>query len=220
MTTPTLRLTLGTVAGTVAYLGLAVLGWGGFAAFFSHPALTGVAIVTFVLAGAALFSSVNLSPGVREDRGNRWIFVPLAVIGVLSAYLPAYTDRLDVWTIDGDATRWLGLALYTIGGVLRIWPVFVLGRRFSGLVAIQPGHTLVTSGIYGIIRHPSYLGLLVGALGWGLVFRSVVGVLLAVITVPVILARIRAEEALLHTQFGAEYDAFRARTSRLIPGIY
>ena len=151
MTTPTLRLTLGTVAATAAYLGLAVLGWGGFAAFFSHPALTGVAIVTFVLAGAALFSSVNLSPGVREDRGNRWIFAPLAVIGVLSAYLPAYTDRLDVWTIDGDATRWLGLALFTVGGVLRIWPVFVLGRRFSGLVAIQPGHTLVTSGIYGII---------------------------------------------------------------------
>jgi protein-S-isoprenylcysteine O-methyltransferase Ste14 len=48
----------------------------------------------------------------------------------------------------------------------------------------------------------------------------VVGVLLVVITVPVILARIRAEEALLRTQFGAEYDAFRARTSRLIPGIY
>jgi protein-S-isoprenylcysteine O-methyltransferase Ste14 len=220
VTTPTLRLTLGTVAATAAYLGLAVLGWGGFAAFFSHPALTGVAIVTFVLAGAALFSSVNLSPGVREDRGNRWIFAPLAVIGVLSAYLPAYTDRLDVWTIDGDATRWLGLALFTVGGVLRIWPVFVLGRRFSGLVAIQPGHTLVTSGIYGIIRHPSYLGLLVGALGWSLAFRSVVGVLLMVLTVPVILSRIRAEEALLHTQFGAEYDAFRACTSRLIPGIY
>jgi protein-S-isoprenylcysteine O-methyltransferase Ste14 len=213
-------LTLGTIAATAAYLGLAVLGWGGFAAFFSHPALTGVAIVTFVLAGAALFSSVNLSPGVREDRGNRWIFAPLAVIGVLSAYLPAYTDRLDVWTIDGDATRWLGLALFTVGGVLRIWPVFVLGRRFSGLVAIQPGHTLVTSGIYGIIRHPSYLGLLVGALGWSLAFRSVVGVLLMVLTVPVILSRIRAEEALLHTQFGAEYDAFRACTSRLIPGIY
>ena len=220
MTTPTLRLMLGTVAATSAYLGLAVLGLGGFAAFFSHPALTGVAIVTFVQAGVALSTSGNLSSGVREDRGNRWIFVPLAVISLLSAYLPAYTDRLDVWTIDGDATRWLGLALYTIGGVLRIWPVFVLGRRFSGLVAIQPGHTLVTSGIYGIIRHPSYLGLLVGALGWSLAFRSVVGVLLMVLTVPVILARIRAEEALLHTQFGAEYDAFRARTSRLIPGIY
>ena len=51
--------------------------------------------------------------------------------------------------------------LFAVGGALRIWPVFVLGRRFSGLVAIQPGHTLVTTGIYSVIRNPSYLGLLI-----------------------------------------------------------
>jgi protein-S-isoprenylcysteine O-methyltransferase Ste14 len=220
MAIPTIKLTLVTIAATFAYLGLAVLGWGGFAAFFAHPPLTGLAIVTLALSGAALFSRGNLSPGVREDRGNRWIFALLALIGVLSAYLPAYTDRLDVWTIDGDATRWLGLALYIVGGMLRLWPVFVLGHRFSGLVAIQPGHTLVTGRIYGTIRHPSYLGLLVGSLGWGLAFRSAVGVLLMVLTIPLILARIRAEEALLRTEFGAAYDAYRARTARLIPGLY
>ena len=98
--------------------------------------------------------------------------------------------------------------------------MFVLGRRFSGLVAIQPGHTLVTSGVYGIIRHPSYLGLLVGSLGWALAFRSGVGVLLTALTIPPLVARIRAEERLLHTQFGDEYDAYRSRTSRLLPGIY
>jgi protein-S-isoprenylcysteine O-methyltransferase Ste14 len=93
---------------------------------------------------------------------------------------------------------------------LRIWPVFVLGRRFSGLVAIQPGHTLVTSGIYGVIRHLSYLGLVVNSLGWSLAFRSGVGVLLTVLTIPPLLARIHAEEGLLRSQFGAEYDAYRA----------
>jgi protein-S-isoprenylcysteine O-methyltransferase Ste14 len=96
----------------------------------------------------------------------------------------------------------------------------VLGHRFSGLVAIQPGHTLVTSGVFGIIRHPSYLGALVISLGWGLAFRSGVGVLLAALMIPPILARIRAEERLLREEFGAEYDAYRARTSRLIPGLY
>jgi protein-S-isoprenylcysteine O-methyltransferase Ste14 len=103
---------------------------------------------------------------------------------------------------------------------LRIWPVFVLGRRFSGLVAIQPGHTLVTSGVYGVIRHPSYLGLLVSSLGWGLAFRSGIGVLLAALLIPPLLGRIRAEERLLREQFGAEYEAYRAQTSRLIPGVY
>ena len=78
----------------------------------------------------------------------------LGALGVLDAYLPAYTDRIDFLTFGGDAVRWLGVLLYTAGGVLRLAPVFVLGRRFSGLVAIQPGHRLVTTGLYGIIPPP------------------------------------------------------------------
>jgi protein-S-isoprenylcysteine O-methyltransferase Ste14 len=71
-----------------------------------------------------------------------------------------------------------------------------------------------------IIRHPSYLELLVNASGWALAFRSGVGVLLTALTIPPLLARIRAEETLLRTQFGSEYDAYCRRTSRLIPGLY
>jgi protein-S-isoprenylcysteine O-methyltransferase Ste14 len=213
------RLTLVTV-GTAAYLGLAILGWGGWTAFFSHPGRVALAVTLAVMAGASLFAGGNLSRGLREDRGNRWVIVALALIGLLDAYLPAYADRKAFWTIDGDPMRWLGVVLFAAGGALRIWPVFVLGRRFSGLVAIQPGHTLVTSGVYGVIRHPSYLGLLVNALGWGLAFRSGVGLLLTALMIPPLLARIRAEERLLRTQFGAEYGAYCARTSRLIPGLY
>src|SRR3974390_1490122 len=116
---------------------------------------------------------------------------------------------MEFWNIDGDSVRWLGVALFAAGGALRLWPVFVLGNRFSGLVAIQPGHTLVTGGVYGVIRHPSYLGLLISTFGWGLVFRSGVGVLLAALLVPPLLARINAEERLLRSQFGEEDDAYR-----------
>jgi protein-S-isoprenylcysteine O-methyltransferase Ste14 len=208
------------VVGTVLYLGLAVLGRGGFAAFFSRPALTALAIALFALSVVAFFAGGSLSPGVREDRRNRWILAVIIPIGLLGAYLPAYTDRKEFWTLDGDTVRWLGVALFVAGGALRLWPVFVLGHRFSGLVAIQPGHTLVTNGVYGVIRHPSYLGLLINSLGWGLAFRSAVGVLLTALTIPPLLARIHAEEIMLRTEFGAEYDAYRARTSRLIPGLY
>jgi protein-S-isoprenylcysteine O-methyltransferase Ste14 len=116
------------------------------------------------------------------------------LVGFLAAYLPAYADRNELWKIDGDTVRWVGVMLFAAGGALRIWPVFVLGDRFSGLVAIQPGHTLVTTGVYGVIRHPSYLGLLVNSLGWGLAFRSGVGVLLAALLIPPLIARINAEE--------------------------
>lgn len=216
---PLVRLT-SIVVGTAIYLGLAVLGWGGPAAFFSHPPLVALALVLASLAAASYFTSGNLSPGVREDRSNRWVLVAFAIIGLAHAYLPAYTDRKGFWTIDGDAVRWLGVVMFAGGGVLRIWPVFVLGNRFSGLVAIQPGHTLVTSGIYGMIRHPSYLGMLVTTVGWALAFRSGVGLLLVALLIPPLLARIRSEETLLRSQFGEEYDAYRARTARLLPGVY
>ena len=209
-----------TLVSTLVYLGLAVLGEGGFAAFFSHRALMVLAIALLMMSGVALFSGGNLSPGEREDRANRWVIVVFALLGLLAAYLPAYTDRKGFCTLDGDTLRWVGVMLFTAGGALRLWPVFVLGHRFSGLVAIQPGHTLVTTGIYRVIRHPSYLGLLVSSLGWALAFRAGVGVLLTVLLIPPLLARIRAEEKLLRTQFGAEYEAYCARTPRLIPGLY
>ena len=215
-----LTLAVITIAGVSGYLGLAVLGWGGFAAFFAHPARIALVIVTFALCGAALVSGGNLSRGEREDRSNRWVIVALGLIGLAHAYLPAYTDRKDLWTLDGDVIRWLGVVLFAAGGALRLWPVFVLGRRFSGLVAIQPGHELVTTGVYGVIRHPSYLGMLANALGWALAFRSGVGVLLTVLMLPPLLERIRAEEALLRQHFGDAYEAYCRRTSRLIPGVY
>ncbi|HZV21488.1 MAG TPA: isoprenylcysteine carboxylmethyltransferase family protein [Hyphomicrobiales bacterium] len=214
------RFVILTILGTVLYIGLAILGWGGFGPFFSHPALIALTLVLFALSAAALFTAGNLSPGEREDRSNRWVLPVFGVLGLAAAYVPAYTDRLDLWTIDGDAVRWLGVSLFAAGGALRLWPVFILGKRFSGLVAIQPGHALVTSGLYSVIRHPSYLGLLINALGWALAFRSLIGLLLAALLLPPLLARIRAEERLLSLQFGAEYEAYRRRSWRLVPGIF
>lgn len=208
------------VGGTVLYLAMAILGWDGFAAFFCRPAFIALTIVMAALGIAAVFAGGNLSPGVREDRDNRWVLIFFFSIGIASGYVPALTDRLDIWTIDGNGVRWPGVILFGLGGALRLWPVYVLGDRFSGLVAIQPGHQLVTTGIYSHIRNPSYLGLLVNALGWSLAFRSGIGVLMTAALISPLIARMHAEERLLASEFGAEYDAYRARTSRLIPGIY
>jgi protein-S-isoprenylcysteine O-methyltransferase Ste14 len=144
------------------------------------------------------------------------------LIGLPIAYLPAYSDRKDLLTLDGDAVAWLGVVvLFVTGSALRLWPVLVLGSRFSGLFAIQHRHTFVTSGIYGVIRHPSYLGLLVSTLGWGLTFHSVIGVVLTAMIVPVLVARIRSDENLPRQHFGYEYEVYCSRTLwRLIPGVY
>jgi protein-S-isoprenylcysteine O-methyltransferase Ste14 len=216
----TLRLALLTTFSLALFLGLAVAGEGGPTRFFALPPLVALTAVMIALGIAALFTKGHIGSGVREDRSNRWVIAAFTVLGLALAYLPALCDRLDVATLGGEGVRWIGVAVGALGGVLRLAPVFVLGRRFSGLVAIQPDHKLVTDGLYGVIRHPSYLGLLLTAIGWSLAFRSGVGLAISALIAFVLVKRMNAEERLLGETFGAEYEAYRARTWRLVPYLY
>jgi protein-S-isoprenylcysteine O-methyltransferase Ste14 len=200
--------------------GLAIAGWGGWTPFWAHPAFKALAWVTLGLMVLAAFSGGGLSTGEKEDRSNRWVLAAFSLLAVLGAYFSALTDRLGFWTLDSGTMRWVGVWVCAAGGVLRILPVYVLRNRFSGLVAIQPGHKLETRGMYAVIRNPSYLGMITTALGWVLAFRSIVGVLLTAGQFIPLVARMHAEERLLREHFGAEYDAYFQRTWRLIPGIY
>jgi protein-S-isoprenylcysteine O-methyltransferase Ste14 len=209
-----------TAVNVALYVGLAAWGWGGWSALMAHPARAASVVAIVGLSVVAMFTSGNISSGRREDTRNRWILLPILFLGLLLGWLPAYTDRRDFGTIDGDAVRYTGLVLFVVGNVLRIGPVFVLGRRFSGLVAIQEGHQLETGGFYRVIRHPSYLGLLLLLIGWALVFRSAIGVLVSLLLIPPLVARMNSEEALLESEFGERYAEYRRRTWRLLPFLY
>jgi len=208
------------VVSVGVYLGLAIVGEGGPRAFFADGARTALAVVTVAALVASLFSQVNLSSGEREDRANRWVIAAFSLLGLALAIAPAYADRVGLLAFGGEGVRWLGVVLYAVGGALRLLPTFALGERFSGLAAIQPGHRLKTDGLYSVVRNPSYLGLLVLSLGWGLAFRSLVGVVIAALFVIPLHARMNAEERLLAEAFGAEYQAYRKRTWRLVPWLY
>ena len=190
-------------------------------AFFRSPARVGAFVVTLALSALSVFSDFGgMNPGKKEDRGNRWIFGPFVVLALGLAVLPPYLDGRDWWVTDEAVTPYVGLALLTLGGALRLAAVFVLGRRFTGLVAIQEGHRLQTGGLYRHIRHPSYAGMLLYMAGYVLVFRCWLGLLLVAGTLAVLLARMNAEEALLEGEFGEEYMSYRRRTWRLVPWVY
>ena len=217
MTKP--RLAVLTVLSLAAYLGLAIAGAGGPARFFSYPPLIAVTLVTIALGFAALFSEGHVGAGVREDRSNRWVIAALTLLGVIDAWLPAYTDRIDFLTFGAEAVRWAGVVLYTAGGVLRLAPVFVLGRRFSGLVAIQPGHRLVTTGLYN--HSPPELSRAFHSCAWlgiGLPLRRRGDHRRHDARCP---ARAHLSRgAALERDFRPEYDAYRSRTWRLVPYVY
>jgi protein-S-isoprenylcysteine O-methyltransferase Ste14 len=204
----------------IAFVAFA-FGRGDWMAFFQSPARVGAIAVSLALSVVAAFSGFGgMNPGKKEDRSNRWIFGPFLVLALGMAVLPPYLDGRDVWVADEIVTPHVGLVLLALGGTLRLAAVFALGRRFTGLVAIQEDHRLKTDGLYRYLRHPSYAGLLLYMAGYMLVFRSWPGMLLVAGTLAVLVARMNAEEALLEGEFGEEYASYRRRTWRLVPWVY
>jgi protein-S-isoprenylcysteine O-methyltransferase Ste14 len=197
------------------------LGRGDWVAFFQSPARVGALVVSLALSALVVFVDFGgMNPGKKEDRGNRWIFGPFLVLSLGLAVLPPYLDGRNLWATDEAVTPYVGLVLLTLGGTLRLAAVFVLGRRFTGLVAIQEGHRLQTGGLYRRIRHPSYTGMVLYLAGYVLVFRCWLGLLLVAAMLAVLLARMNAEETLLENEFGEEYGSYRRRTWRLLPWVY
>jgi protein-S-isoprenylcysteine O-methyltransferase len=104
--------------------------------------------------------------------------------------------------------------------VLRWTAILTLGRFFTANVTIHEGQMVIAAGPYRYVRHPSYAGLLLAFLGLGVFFGNwlSLGVLMIPITLAVI-HRIRLEESMLVSALGPAYNAYCARTKRLIPGV-
>jgi protein-S-isoprenylcysteine O-methyltransferase len=115
----------------------------------------------------------------------------------------------------------LGFILFLAGLALRWYSIGYLGRYFTVNVSISAEHTLIDSGPYRYVRHPTYTGALLAFVGLALCFGNWLTLLF--LTVPIIgafLWRIRIEERALIEALGENYRAYMQRTKRLIPWIY
>ena len=215
------RIILISTVSVIIQLGLTILAWGNWNSFFSHPARTWLVIGSFLLLILAWFSgSSGLSGGEKHSSASKAILYGFGLVLLLVTLVPPYCDRRDIWVIDGDAVRYFGLFLFFAGSLFRLAAVFVLGRRFSGLVAIQPDHQLKTDGLYRYIRHPSYAGLIASMIGVVLIFRSAIGLIFVVLLFLFLVSRMNDEERFLEAHFGEQYRTYRQKTQRLVPFVY
>jgi protein-S-isoprenylcysteine O-methyltransferase Ste14 len=218
-------------AATLAiYLGLPLLGWGisAIPAFIASPPRLGYAVVVILFSLAIGWQGIGNPEGVQggsgqEDKrvGRQTVMACSLTTTLFGAlYFLPFGDRRSLWVLSvRQGPRWIGVMLCAIGYTLIFWSGLALGRQYSAEVTIQKDHYLITSGPYRSIRHPRYLGILFLALGAALVFRSWMGLLLFALLPLPLLQRIRDEEALMHQEFGAEWEEYCRRSWRLIPGV-
>ena len=133
---------------------------------------------------------------------------PVPVLG--DRFLPLAQCR--VWGAIGAVVNLAGL-LFTV------WARIHLGRNWSATVTLKEEHELVTSGPYGIVRHPIYTGLLLGAVGLAIArgeWRSILGVVIMALA---FWRKLRIEERWMLEQFGEAYRSYRQRVAALIPRV-
>ncbi|HJT17962.1 MAG TPA: isoprenylcysteine carboxylmethyltransferase family protein [Thermoanaerobaculia bacterium] len=116
---------------------------------------------------------------------------------------------------------WVGIILMLTGIAIRWTAIATLKRYFTVDVAIARDHKVIDSGLYAIVRHPSYAGSLISCFGLGLAFCNWLSFAVVMLFAIVGIAyRIAVEEDALLDALGDDYRRYASRTKRLIPGIY
>jgi protein-S-isoprenylcysteine O-methyltransferase Ste14 len=149
-------------------------------------------------------------------RGEGWVAVQLVIlvaIALAGATGPAWSGAPR---IAGAA---VGIASMLIGAVLATRGVVDLREALTPFPHPRPDAPLVEQGAYRLARHPIYGGLVLGAVGWGLITASALALALATVLLAFFDLKSRREEAWLVDRFPA-YEAYRRRTRRLIPFVY
>ncbi|MGD0867778.1 MAG: isoprenylcysteine carboxylmethyltransferase family protein [Rhizomicrobium sp.] len=129
-------------------------------------------------------------------------------LGVAILVLPRHPVG---WAVEVASTAFiLGGMTFALYGLL--W----LGRSIS---IMSEARQLVIGGPYGLVRHPLYLGEQLALVGVSLQYMSPVALALLALQFSFQLYRMGFEEQVLSENF-PEYEAYKARTARLIPGVY
>jgi len=179
--------------------------------------------VAWVLTGVYfLVSMLRANRIKRRETGGARVLDRLLLLGgyfLLFGVIPLFGAGNLHFMAQTKSIQIAGAVITCVGLSLTNWSRARLGRYWSGVVALKQDHRLIQSGPYRVVRHPLYTGIILAAIGLALcitTWSSVVGVVLLTLCFE---RRAHKEDALLASEFGAEFEIYRQRTGRLVPRL-
>jgi len=118
-----------------------------------------------------------------------------------------------------NALQAAGAAVTTLGILLGIAGLVTLGSALTPFPRPLEHSRLRQSGVYGIVRHPIYSGLVIASVGWAMAWLSLPGLLFSAILLLFFDRKSAFEERLLRVRF-AQYAGYALRVRKLLPWIY
>jgi protein-S-isoprenylcysteine O-methyltransferase Ste14 len=144
------------------------------------------------------------------------VWLPFVLVYAQVAWLPSLIPAVDLAPIAQLA----GFGLALASALFAAWGMWTLGRSYGIRLDLFEGHTLKTDGAFALVRHPMYLGVVLFHLGAAVALESIpLLALTAIVVVPLTLARIAAEDAVLREGFGTRHAEYARRVPALIPVV-
>lgn len=171
----------------------------------------------------ALLAERSKAPG--SDNQKPWDKYLLT-----GAYIMAFMWYI-IMPLDAKRFAWspdFPLWLKVLGGLALIPALYLIYRAtventyLSTLVRIQADRKqqVISTGVYGFVRHPLYLGCLLMLYGAPLLLGSITGLVIAVIALIGLVVRITGEEKMLGSELEGYQDYQQKVTYRLIPFVW
>lgn len=156
-------------------------------------------------------------PPGRETQIGWLLVVVQAFLLVLLVFLPKRTGLGDVWppTIPGV----LGLILMCCGLILTALSLLALGSALTPTPLPQDGAALRTAGVYGVVRHPIYVGILIAAAGFTVAVGSWWQVLMLLLLTAFFIGKALWEDHLLAERHGVLWYDYADHVGGFIPRV-
>lgn len=183
--------------------------------------LIGLALVWSAAEGFLLLRDRNRGRGsTQRDERTRRANVLATECAVFSGLFIALPSLNVEWGGPYVLTA-IGTVIALLGLVLRYAAIHILGQSFRTTIEIDKDQPVVQTGPYRYIRHPSYSGIVLFFVGYGLVSQNLVCLIASfVLPITALAHRITVEEAALVDELGPRYEEYRARTKKLIPFVW
>lgn len=153
------------------------------------------------------------------QRGEWYVVIQFVLFGLIF-FAPLIVPELITWIAPWNSVGLVvGVVLALFGGFMAVAGVLNLGNNLTAVPYPKEDAVFVERGVYRIVRHPIYCGIIFGAFGWGLINNSLLTLLLALVLFFFFDIKSRREEKWLVEKYPA-YPDYQSRVRKLIPFIY
>jgi len=217
---------LASVVFGLVFFGLALFWPAG--TFHYWQAWVFIFVFIFATMGPSLYLAVKMPDALQrrmkagpfaETRPLQKVIMAGTILAVAAVLVVSAFDHRFGWSTVPTAVVVVGIVLVFLG--LTMAQFVVIQNNYAGAtVTVEADQKLVSTGLYGLVRHPMYVGTLVMMLGTPLSLGSYWGLVVIALALLILALRITDEEKMLREELDGYQEYMQKVPYRLVPGVW